>query len=349
MNDKPVISVIVPYCNNESTIMRCINSILAQSFQDFELILVNDGSGDDSARLIGESYGNDERIKTVYQNNRGVSAARNVGIECAIGEYIAFCDADDYIGDGWLFSLLSESKGCDLVFANYTNVDENGGIIKKTEFQSRRFQLNSNLDYLDFIIRQVFQKGCSWTVWSCLFRKNIIDEHAIRFNEECENFGEDLGFVLEYILHSQYISIIKENSYYYVTHSGSMSDRSNNLIRMNSMNEVSKRFCHHCIQTKCGISEKYLSVVHFLIMYGQYHKVITGNRYPYLKTEIEKIHDQEYYCRMTKALMKAYKEICRYTDKRTAKQILLLTNYCIHRNWKRFKIESAVFYWIVKH
>ena len=79
-------------------------------------------------------------------------------------------------------------------------------------------------------------------------------------------------------------------------------------------------------------------------MYGQYYKMIGKSVYPELKKEIRKINDRNFYYQMVKRLLFSYKEICEYTDKRTAKQILLFTNYCLHGNWERFKIESAVFY-----
>ena len=344
----PSISVIVPFYNDSATIERCIRSILEQSFEDFELILVDDGSSDGSVDIADRFSQIDKRIKIIQQQNQGVSVARNTGVESALGECIVFCDADDYYGKDRLQNLYEKSENNDIVFTNYINIDENGNVNKETLYPNRSFQLDSKKDHLDFIINEVFQRGCSWTVWSCLFKRNIITNNNIRFNTKCDNFGEDLGFVLEYLLYSNNISISEDNTYYYVSHSGSMSDKNNTVIRMNSMNEVSKNFYKRCQETGYKRYEKTLSVVHFLIMYGQYYKMIGKPVYSELSKEIDKIDDKEFFNKMIKKLLLSYKEICKYTDKRTAKQILLFTNYCLHGNWERFKIESAIFYKFIK-
>ena len=347
-NKNPLISVIVPFYNDLTTIERCIKSILSQSFNDLELILVDDGSNDGSANVAHKYRKADKRTRVIKQKNEGVSAARNTGIEHSRGEHIVFCDADDYWGKDWLNNLSKESIKYDIVFANYINVDENGNRIKESSYPKSSIQLNSRNQRLDFIIENVFQKKCSWTVWSCLFKKSIIIDNDIRFNLECDNFGEDLGFVLEYVLCSENISISEENSYYYVSHSGSISYKNNTVVCMNPMNEVSKKFYFRCIKMGYKNYKSKLAIIHFLIMYGQYYKMIGKPIYSELNKEIAKINDKKYYYTMVRKLMLSYKAICVYTDKRTAKQILLFTNYCLHGNWKLFKIESAFFYKLIK-
>ena len=95
-----IISVIVPVYNAEKTLRRCVDSILAQTFEDFELILINDGSKDQSGDICDEYAAKDPRVKTVHKTNGGVSSARNAGLCIAQGEYIAFIDSDDYIQIG---------------------------------------------------------------------------------------------------------------------------------------------------------------------------------------------------------------------------------------------------------
>ena len=93
----PKISVIVPIFNGEKYLCRCIDSILYQTFDDFELILINDGSSDNCAAICNEYMEKDTRIKVIHQENRGVSAARNAGLDIANGDYISFVDSDDYV------------------------------------------------------------------------------------------------------------------------------------------------------------------------------------------------------------------------------------------------------------
>ncbi len=348
MNKTPFISVIVPFFNNSGTIEKCVKSILDQTFEDFEFILVNDGSTDKSETIVNRFGKVDSRIRIIKQENNGVSVARNTGIELSSGEYITFCDADDFYGKEWLQNLCREIDDNDIVFANYINIDENGKTIKETLFSNGRYQLNNEEEHLNFIIHQVFQKGCSWTVWSCLFKRRIIMDNHIRFNTKCDDFAEDLGFVLEYLLHSNNVKISQENSYYYVTHLGSMSDRNNDVVRMDPLNEVSKGFYMRSNEIGYKGYDKTLAIIHFLIMYGQYYKMINKPTYSKLGQEIDKINDKQYYYKMVKKLLSSYKELCKYTDKKTAKQILLFSNYCVHGNWERFKIESAIFYKVIK-
>src|SRR5665647_1387418 len=96
---KPVISIIVPVYNVELYIRECLDSILTQTFKDFEVILVNDGSTDQSGDICNEYAKNDKRIKVAHKDNGGVSSARNVGIKLAQGDYIGFVDSDDRIDE----------------------------------------------------------------------------------------------------------------------------------------------------------------------------------------------------------------------------------------------------------
>ena len=112
-NSNPKISVIVPIYNAEKFLHRCIDSILAQSFTDFELLLIDDGSNDNSGKICDDYAQKDNRIKVFHKKNGGVSSARNIGLENAIGEWIAFCDADDWYCSNTFnmaFSLFDKNK-----------------------------------------------------------------------------------------------------------------------------------------------------------------------------------------------------------------------------------------------
>ena len=116
----PQLSVIVPIYNAEKFLMRCVNSILDQKFKDFELILIDDGSSDASPEICDEIIKNDNRIVVIHQDNAGVAAARNIGIEIATGNYIAFVDSDDFIEEEMYFSMINiaEKYNCDVVMCD---------------------------------------------------------------------------------------------------------------------------------------------------------------------------------------------------------------------------------------
>jgi len=110
------LSIVIPVYGVESTLDRCLKSVVEQSFADYEVILVDDGSTDRSPQLCDEWAGKDPRIKVVHQQNGGLSAARNTGIELSQGDYITFIDSDDYIGEGTLEAVMSRlDDGIDLI------------------------------------------------------------------------------------------------------------------------------------------------------------------------------------------------------------------------------------------
>lgn len=106
--ENPKISIIVPVYNAERYLHRCIESILAQTFKDFELLLIDDGSKDNSGYICNEYAGKDERVKVWHKENGGVSSARNVGLDNVKGEWVTFVDSDDYISSNYFDNLLAE-------------------------------------------------------------------------------------------------------------------------------------------------------------------------------------------------------------------------------------------------
>ena len=122
----PVISVICPVYNAEKYLARAVKSVLAQSFEDFELILVDDGSTDNSGELCDAFAAEDKRVRVIHQANGGVSRARNAGIDSARGEYIAFIDSDDYVFPYWLSDLYEAiaAEGADISRAGHYCVGE---------------------------------------------------------------------------------------------------------------------------------------------------------------------------------------------------------------------------------
>lgn len=112
----PLISIIVPVYNVEGTLNRCIDSILNQTFSDWELFLIDDGCTDKSGKICDEYASKDGRIKVFHKENGGVSSARNVGLDNAKGEWITFCDSDDFVYSDWLKNYVDNiSEGIDLI------------------------------------------------------------------------------------------------------------------------------------------------------------------------------------------------------------------------------------------
>ena len=124
MKNRPIISIIVPVYNVESYLERCINSILNQTFKNFELILVDDGSTDKSGEICDSFAGYDKRIRVIHKKNGGLSSARNVGLDVSIGKYIGFVDSDDWIDEFMyekLYRNMIKTKS-DIVICNFSRV-----------------------------------------------------------------------------------------------------------------------------------------------------------------------------------------------------------------------------------
>lgn len=211
----PRLSVIVPVYKVERYLPCCIDSILKQSFTDFELILVDDGSPDASSEICDRYKGIDNRVRVIHKANGGVSSARNLGLEQSQGEWIVFVDSDDYVGEDYLNNLIevASTNDCQLVQAGFCRV--NGQQHQYVKCSSNGTKYTDTTDILPYL------RGFSI---SKLFKREIIINNNIRFDESL-TFAEDLCFVLEYVLHIRKAAFIEPIDYYYVIYSDSASQK----------------------------------------------------------------------------------------------------------------------------
>ena len=179
----PKLSIIIPVYNAEPYIKRCMDSVLCQTFSDFELIIVNDGSADDSARIADEYAGEDYRIIVIHQGNQGVSSARNTGLEIAAGEYIAFVDSDDEIKPNMYQALLDGSNNADVVMC--------GKVIMNTSLpQDSLYDLPIHVEGVENVRKGLLSKFYNSSFyplvscWGKLYRRKLLQDHAISFNKD---------------------------------------------------------------------------------------------------------------------------------------------------------------------
>lgn len=193
-----MISVIVPVYKVENSIHRCIDSVLNQSFQDWELILINDGSPDNSGAICDEYATKDNRIRVLHKENGGVSSARNLGLDNAKGDWIVFIDGDDTIAPDHL-RLISENTEHDLiVFGMATDRYTQEGELFHTSSVLIPHKYVQGFDKLK-VDYSLINKSLNMESSCCKgFRRNVIEAHNIRFNPEMICF-EDFDFVLRYM------------------------------------------------------------------------------------------------------------------------------------------------------
>ncbi|MDF7666417.1 glycosyltransferase family 2 protein [Orbaceae bacterium ESL0727] len=216
------ISIIIPIYNAEKTIGRLLDCILSQSYSNWELLLINDGSKDNSQMICESFIAKDVRIKLYNQKNSGVSAARNKGIENATGKFITFIDSDDVIQDNYLQGLIDEFlsyNSPDLIIQGF--IEEH----KKNKHRIREpgnnvcYFLEKNSDF--FYSFKLLEYGYPF---SKLFLNKIIDTNQLRFNENL-TFCEDLVFLLKYIYYCKTIFVSNKTNYMYYFSAGSLSHR----------------------------------------------------------------------------------------------------------------------------
>ncbi|MGF7409752.1 glycosyltransferase family 2 protein [Providencia alcalifaciens] len=205
----PMVSIIVPIYNVEKYLSLCIDSIIKQSYSNLEIILVNDGSPDNSSNIINSYASKDSRIQAIHTNNQGVSAARNLGLNIATGEYIVFVDADDYLGIDFVSYMLDifHKTQCDFAMSRNCfkipgeqNQIKTDNILKMTSTEASSLLIHP--DTIDV--------GC----WNKMFNTKFLKDHKINFPE---NFymGEGLNFIIFAAQYSSYIGVGNRKVYYY--------------------------------------------------------------------------------------------------------------------------------------
>lgn len=215
-----MISIIVPIYNAEQYIHRCVDSILAQSYTDFELLLIDDGSTDSSGVICDEYAAKDFRVRVFHKPNGGVSSARNLGLDNARGKWITFVDADDWVAPQLLEGLYDYCY-CDLVVGSFIIVD--GGrnferIIENNQYDQSSIDINIS----DIALKMHFR-----TPWGILYKQSIIEGNNLSFDENiC--MGEDTLFLLNYLLYVNTLQTIDKPYYYYCAENVHSLSKNNN-------------------------------------------------------------------------------------------------------------------------
>lgn len=203
----PKISVIVPVYNTEQYLHRCIDSILAQTFTDFELLLIDDGSKDSSGKICDEYAAKDSRVRVFHKGNGGVSSARNLGLDNAQGEWIFFVDSDDAIMDK-AFEAVPKAVNAELIITSY--IAKNHNTLNKHTISQRGvvvYETGKNA-----FLEKHINTNTIKAPWAKFFKRNIICD--LRFDENI-SCGEDFLFVLTYLHKTFQIYLVDYCTYIY--------------------------------------------------------------------------------------------------------------------------------------
>lgn len=237
MNGDLPISVIIPVYNSAQYLRACIDSVLEQSYTDFELLLINDGSTDSSGKICDEYALKDARVKVFHKDNGGVSSARNLGIKKSLGQWITFVDSDDILGEDYLAALVlaSAQSKADLIIHGFKKFGN--GIQKKMNVGDGLFFATDFVEL--FQIKKIQNFG--FTV-SKFYKREIIAKHLIRFPTSF-SIAEDLAFMLMYLSKIQTIQLDAVHHYLYRQVDNSLSNRLREpIIYFNRYNELKRIF-----------------------------------------------------------------------------------------------------------
>lgn len=208
-----LITVVVPAYNVEEYLPRCVESIITQTYQNLEIILVNDGSTDKSGEICEAYAKKDDRIKVIHKENSGPSESRNIGLETAKGEYITFIDADDFIHESYIERLysLAEMNGSEIVCCNYTrgDADDFSGVKAEKQIEERTYTA-------DEMLRNWHgkYKHLETVIWNKLYKKELFEKNHIRYPEDCIS-GEDVQITHLLVANARQVTITNETLYYY--------------------------------------------------------------------------------------------------------------------------------------
>lgn len=217
--DKTLVSIIVPVHNSSKYLKKCLDSIVGQSYKNIEILAIENGSTDDSLKILNDYK---DKIKLIVLKESGLSRARNEGLKRAKGEYIAFVDSDDTVEPDLIKKLVKslETEKSDLAICNFREIYEKSNrIISRCAFPIETIKNKE-------IVENLVKFNCA--IWNKLYKKSIIDENNIMFPENLKY--EDMPFVLEYLSKSKVISKVNELLYNYLIHDKSEQTTVNNKV-----------------------------------------------------------------------------------------------------------------------
>lgn len=236
-----LLSVIVPVYNVKKYLKKCLDTILAQTYKQIEVIIVDDGSTDGSAKICDEYKKKDVRITVVHKKNAGLGLARNTGLQLISGKYVTFVDSDDYL-DKRLFEKLMNpilKLGCDTSIGGSTNVDNAGNVHSITQYKEEI--LEKEAVYGNLFCRMLGtlpQKHDSikMAVWSSIYSVDVIKRYKIKFPSERKLISEDIVYDKDYFFRAQKVAITNVVGYFYRFNPKSLSQKYDS--------EKFKKFCY---------------------------------------------------------------------------------------------------------
>lgn len=310
MSENPLISVVIPVYNVEKYLQQCVDSVLEQTYEHLEIILVDDGSTDSSGEMCDRMATLDDRIRVVHKRNAGLGMARNSGLDVASGQYVMFLDSDDFVDSRMVEELYAQLRktGADTSYCGYNEYYGEGRVNPRpAAYDDRTFR---GADIINHVLLEMIASKpevsmealLSMSVWHALYSMDLIRGYQIRFPSEREFISEDIIFDIAYLQRASCITYIAEPLHFYrYTNSASLTHSFDDrfLERQKSqyvrMDEDLKAICSS--DTYRDRLDRYFlgRVRHFIgmvIAYGRTHKEYDAHeevRHIIADTEVHKV------------------------------------------------------------
>ena len=296
--EKEKVSIIIPVYNSESTLKRCIESVINQTYKNIEILIINDGSKDKSLNIMNEYKNKDERIIVINQKNKGLSGARNTGVNNATGDYITFIDSDDYIKPNLVKDTIKifEEYECDVVRNNYELSYENG----KTELRNEMYEENRIINIeekKEELIQNILLGKVQSYSWLLTIKREILDKNNLEFDEDIF-FMEDIVFIIRLIFCIKNIYFVREpNYFYYQSNENSLTKDTKKYVKNINNILVMKKRLEKILKMHINEFENYIKIINTVYLNGiiGYLKISVRNsgNYKEILDELKKIRESQ--------------------------------------------------------
>lgn len=268
-NTVGLVSIVLPIYNVENYLRQAIENIINQTYTNIEILLVNDGSTDNSLQIAKEYEKKDSRIVILEKDNGGLSSARNYGLKYATGQYIYFYDPDDIIDYDLIEKCINRigNRYVDYVaFGHYMETEE-GSILYKSELQNEEIVTTNTDQRFAFILDTLLKyEKMGWNAWSKLYNREFLCKYNLFFPDNRKIFAEDLAFMLQVALNQSRVLLIEQTMYHYVRHDESIMGRAKQEDIFHKIVLLALEFQNYAKTFKTNNRQLYISCINYSII-----------------------------------------------------------------------------------
>ena len=347
-----LVSIIIPAYNVAAYIDRCVESACSQTYENIEIILVDDGSTDGlTPEKCDDWASRDARIKTIHKPNGGLSDARNAGLDIASGEYIYFLDGDDYIRPNLVGTVLRQfDESTDMVCFSFLAVDENGISVYTPHPKTGTFRFLTHRENADFILGTLLVHKIGWEAWNKMFRRGLIEKYHLRFADNNRIFAEDQYFSICYCMHASSVKSIPDRLYYYVQRGDSIMGKcrfKNNIDRISLLSEAV--FEHVMTNDDCAWALEVFPVLHYMIVRNElavmeYKRDM--NRREIRDVIINTVKNKDFFFEQLRQVRKFKKELYTIIGGIDAERELVNVQFYLDNNYFMSRVRNRLITWM---